>query len=215
MDADRADAPPAGTRLTVAFDWNGTLVDDIDRAHSATAEVLRRRDLVPPDIAAFRARFKLPIHDFLGSWGLSGPDLRSAVAEWNQVLFDAAPQETHGASNLLRRLHARGVHLGVISAAESIRVENDADRLSWRPLFDFVRGSAESKRHALGEVIARYGRPVVYVGDTEYDIVEAKAAGAVAVGFSGGYRSRALLSVAEPDHLVDALGDVGLIVGLT
>ena len=81
--------------------------------------------------------------------------------------------------------------------------------------FDFVTGDAQLERDSLG-VIGLDGRAcVVYVGDTEYDIVEAHAAGAWAIGYSGGYRTRSDLEGAGADAVIDRLDAIpGLVPGL-
>jgi len=46
---------------------------------------------------------------------------------------------------------------------------------------------------------------VVYVGDTEYDIIEARAAGVWAIGYAAGYRPYTALVTAGADHVIERL----------
>jgi phosphoglycolate phosphatase-like HAD superfamily hydrolase len=75
----------------------------------------------------------------------------------------------------------------VISAGFTAGVERDAARLGIRDWLAFLHGSVTSKSAVLRQVQATTA-PVVYIGDTEYDMREAIAAGAIPVGYGGGYR---------------------------
>ena len=48
-------------------------------------------------------------------------------------------------------------------------------------------------------------RPLIYVGDSEYDMTEAIAAGAIPVGYAGGYRPAEALLAAGAIAVVNDL----------
>lgn len=57
--------------LTLALDWNGTVVDDAARAHEALRAVLGPGGLAPPDLDAFRQGFRMPLRRwFTGEYDL-------------------------------------------------------------------------------------------------------------------------------------------------
>jgi phosphoglycolate phosphatase-like HAD superfamily hydrolase len=66
-------------RVLVAFDWNGTLVDDSEQARAATNEVLAHRGLGPLDAVTFSDRFTLPLSEFFARLGWTVP-------EWSRQL---------------------------------------------------------------------------------------------------------------------------------
>ncbi|MFM9107605.1 MAG: HAD family hydrolase, partial [Chloroflexota bacterium] len=107
-------------------------------------------------------------------------------------------------------LHRRGRPGGVISAAHTRAVEADADRLGIRPWLRFLIGDAQPKSVPLRELVALGEGPVIYAGDTEYDIAEAIAAGAAPVGFGGGYRPAEALLAAGAIAVID---DLSLLLG--
>jgi phosphoglycolate phosphatase-like HAD superfamily hydrolase len=65
-------------------------------------------------------------------------------------------------------------------------------------------------RPRCGQLVRTASGPVLYVGDTEYDILEALAAGATPVGFASGYRPPAALLAAGALAVVD---DLALLLG--
>jgi phosphoglycolate phosphatase-like HAD superfamily hydrolase len=82
-------------------------------------------------------------------------------------------------------------------------VETDARFLGIAKLLAFVRGSVASKATEIARLRQESGGQVIYVGDTEYDISETLAAGAIAIGFTGGYRPASALQAAAPHVLLD------------
>jgi phosphoglycolate phosphatase-like HAD superfamily hydrolase len=76
-------------------------------------------------------------------------------------------------------------------------------------LLAFVAGSAAPKRRALSSLVETYGEGrVAYLGDTEHDVEEALAVGAVALGFGGGYRPAEALMRAGARLVVSDLREV-------
>ncbi len=97
-----------------------------------------------------------------------------------------------------------GGSVGVVSAAAVKVIDRDVARLSLTGVLDFVIGDADPKRAAI-RAIARRPIQVLYVGDTEYDIIEARAAGVWAVGYGAGYRPSAALAAAGADYVIERL----------
>jgi phosphoglycolate phosphatase-like HAD superfamily hydrolase len=187
----------------VVFDWNGTLVDDADRALAATNHVLAGFGLDPLDAAAFGARFKLPMRRFFTELGIPDHEQSAALAAWNRRLMQGATSLQPGAAELLARLRALGIPAGVVSAAAEAAVRADAAALGVAPLLAFVAGSVADKPAALAEIAGRVPGRMIYVGDTEYDMEAARAAGAIALGLGRGYRPAAALALAGAAAVLD------------
>jgi phosphoglycolate phosphatase len=189
----------------VLFDWNGTVTDDTERAVRATNTVLGERGLPPLTGGAFRTGWKLPLRDFLRGLGAADPD--HAEQRWNQAMAAEPAPARPDAHELLTTLRARGARLGVISAAGHDAVSADLQRTGLAGLFDVVTTGCAAKTAAL-----KRERPTrsaaFYVGDTEYDIFCARAAGYRAIGLTGGYRPAEALRRARPDALITRLGEL-------
>lgn len=202
--------PSAPPRLELAdtlvlFDWNGTLVADTDRAVRATNAVLAERGLPRLTGDEFRSRWVLPMRAFLG--GLGAIDTDAAEQRWNRALAaEPAPLRPH-THRALDTLRAHGARLGVVSAAEAQAVEADLRNSGLHDGFDVVIAGCAAKTEALLD--QRPTRPhACYVGDTEYDIRSAHAAGYLAVAVTGGYRPADALAAVRPDAIIDHLDEL-------
>ena len=199
-------------RAHLVLDWNGTVVADLDRAVAATGAAAG--GLAPRSAAEFRDRFRLPLHAFVADLGVPPAIIPSTVDRWNREMAGRPPTPAPGARRLLRYARAAGVAVHVVSSAAPTLVHRDADALGMAALIDTVTGDAHPKRDAVARY-TRTGAVTVYVGDTEYDIEEGLAAGAVAVGTTYGYRpagallrAGARLVVADLERLIPIIGSL-------
>lgn len=205
-----ATRPTLASGVTVAFDWNGTLSDDVGHAATATNTALSPHDAAPLSEPGFRAAFILPLETFFGSLGVPEGEVGAAVACWNAAMAAAPVCLMDGALDALRALRRDGARVGVISAASASAIERGVHRLALESggELDFVVAAVPDKADAIASVVRAAPGPVLYVGDTEYDVTSAQRGGARAVGFAGGYRPRAALEAAAPEWLLSDLAEV-------
>jgi phosphoglycolate phosphatase len=169
--------------------------------------VLERRGLHAPSRARFLRDFHLPLASLLGGYG-ARDGAGGAVEDWNREMAKRPTRATPGAKRMLEWCSQSGVVVAVVSAASPAVIERHLALLDLRDHVSAVFGDAEPKRVALAELGRRYGAPVSYLGDTEYDMEEARAADAIAIGFSGGYRPSAALVAAGASWVADRLDEV-------
>jgi phosphoglycolate phosphatase-like HAD superfamily hydrolase len=208
----KATTPLTERGLIVACDWNGTLADDAVRAVSATSTTLQALGYDPIDSARFKSAFRLPLADFFRDLGLKPEQCDDAVQRWNkEMLAQDGVRLSVGARDLLDEAELLRATVGVISAAAEEVLLQDIARLDLDGRFAFIVGGVTSKRDALAILVA-IAETVVYVGDTEFDLSEARSAGAATIAFSGGYRPLEALIAANPDWHVASLADVPSII---
>ena len=188
----------------IVFDWNGTILDDAERTLAALNAVLVDLGREQLDDQTFRRAFGLPLEAMLADLGLPSNEIDPAVSAWYEGIEAREAPLSPGAAETIETLWMRGKPAGIISAATTSSVERDAYRLGIRDKLDFLRPAAVSKEAALREVIVP-DRPLIYVGDSEYDMTEAIAAGAIPVGYAGGYRPAAALLAAGAIAVVSDL----------
>jgi phosphoglycolate phosphatase len=178
-------------RVALLFDWNGTLVDDSARALDAANAVMGATGLpLLANVADFRATFRLPLDRWFERLGVPKAARRAAVRQWNaEMALRPAPLRA-GAHELLTALRSMCVPVGVISAASFEAVTTDCRRFGVAPLITRMEADVARKRTAIQAAIRALAvEQAIYIGDTEYDMFEAVAAGVVPHGISGGYRS--------------------------
>ncbi|WP_336882564.1 HAD family hydrolase [Rhodococcus globerulus] len=191
----------------LVFDWNGTIMDDVDRAVDSINVVLSEHGLPRQDRKTFQKSFILPMRDWISSLGFAADDADTADRRVYEEMLKKPSPARQDAAEALRDLRIRGAQLGVVSAAQANTVTTDMARENLTIHFDFVATDVHDKLNFLHNVDT--DRRLVYVGDTDYDIRSARAAGAQAIAIAGGYQDRQLLESAGPDALVDSLGEVG------
>lgn len=161
---------------TIAVDWNGTIVDDRERAWLSTNEALTSRgdsNLVIPDLNRFMTAFSLPLAAFFAQLGVLSADASPCSDSWNDAMLARPTQLANGARELLEAATQSRVPVVVVSGAHESVVFRDAARLSVVHLITRVHGAVHPKR----EVLRRYASlgALTYIGDTGYDIDEGLA----------------------------------------
>ncbi|MCP9485040.1 MAG: HAD family hydrolase [Gaiellaceae bacterium MAG52_C11] len=190
----------------MAFDWNGTLADDSDRAWGATCSVLEKRGVVGPSAVEHLADFCLPLASHFAHYGVQ--EIPEAIAEWNAAMTLTSAKSMPGAKEMLERFSAAGVVVAVVSAASADVVQRDLAQMGLEEYVGLTFAEADPKRTVLEGLRQAHGGRVAFVGDTEYDMQEARAAGAIAIGFAGGYRPAAALAAAGAEFVVNRLEDL-------
>lgn len=194
----------------VLFDWNGTLLDDMERARMASRQV-REEWVGVPDLSLeeFRAAWCLPMSEHVRRLGV--PDDRSdaAAKAWSTHLAAIDAPLSPGVWTTLDALQDDGIATGVVSSASDEAVRRDLRHHGLYQRFDDIHCGVTQK----GDMISRYvesaaAGAVWYVGDTKFDMVQARGAGAVAIGYTAGYDAAAALHDGGAHHLIDRLEDL-------
>lgn len=191
----------------IIWDWNGTLLDDVD-ANLLTAEAMLARRSLPPieKVERYRKLFSFPVADFYRSVGF---DLDSEsfdvmaeeyVSEYISHsglsrLFDDVPRT-------LRTLYDSGIKMSVLSATEHVRLAGEVASYGIAEYFEHILGVGDN----LGKSKIELGRSftysisderVLFVGDCVHDAEVAKCCGADCVLVSRGHMDRERLEATE------------------
>ncbi|ROR81699.1 phosphoglycolate phosphatase [Plantibacter flavus] len=182
----------------VCWDWNGTLLDDVEVALAAMNTVLRQRGLAEmSDQEAYRAVFGFPIRAFYARLGVDAADFLTAADEY-LALFAAGV----GAASLqpqaratLAAIDELGVEQVLISATPEVTLERQLAPHSVHGHFAHVHGItdvyAASKEHVVTAWLEDSGhdpRRVLMVGDTNHDEEIAEALHVRFLRFGSGHQ---------------------------
>ena len=146
-----------------------------------------------------------------GSGGCAGGAYQTVKQKVLRVIEGPANSERAHRIGDLNRIGDRAFRLGVVSAAGLESVQRDLERpalAGFAGQLAFIVGDADPKRTAFTELAGGRPRDFVYVGDTEYDIREARAAGVRSIGYAGGYRPAGALREAGAESIIDRLSDL-------
>ncbi len=185
---------------TVIWDFNGTLLDDVEISMNAMNTVLERRSLKRiPSTDGFRDVFSFPVRDYYERLGLdfSKEPFKVSADEWVELyskeMFSSPIME--GAKDALEALKASGIRQIILSASEKTRLSEHLERLGIGRLFDEIYGAedvyAKGKEDIAKELSERSDLfPAVLIGDTDHDYLCAQTIGADCILFSGGFMSK-------------------------
>ncbi len=198
----------------VIWDWNGTLLDDVELCLDAMNGMLARRGLPAIDRGRYHAAFDFPVRDYYGRLGLPIDDanFHALSVEFIEA-YEARrlePLLQRGAAELLAAIADRGLTQSILSAYhhKSLRVVVRHHGVSghFTELHGLDNIYAQSKV-ALGRAfLATLGVPpreVLLIGDTLHDLAVAQELGAdcvlVAHGHHPAERLRAATERVFPD----------------
>ncbi|MFC2082467.1 HAD family hydrolase [Candidatus Bipolaricaulota bacterium] len=185
---------------SVIWDFNGTLIDDLDLVVRSVNTQLARRDLPALTAEAYRDVFGFPVQDYYRRIGVtfeneSMADLSADFfAEYAPALEDCPLHD--GALEILRQLQMRGSKQFVLSAMEQGMLRSMIDHLGIQDFFAGVYGLA----HQEGDSKVSRGRELqkefdinqhaaLLIGDTAHDVEVAEALGLSVALISRGHQS--------------------------
>ncbi|HEX2677868.1 MAG TPA: HAD hydrolase-like protein [Polyangiales bacterium] len=206
----------------VVWDWNGTLLDDVDHALDALNHLLDARAMPRLGRDAYRERFGFPVRDFYVGLGfdLEREDF-AALSETFIARYDskAGDAKIHDdVRSTMLALRERGIAQSVLSALESTRLSRMLSAHGLAEFMTHVRGLDHleaSSKVALGVELARTlteslaPQEILFVGDTLHDLETASAMGCECLLIVRGHQTRERLAATAGDHrLIDALSEV-------
>ena len=189
----------------VVFDWNGTLIDDVDLAVEAVNAVLSAAGLRRITRRIYRARFRFPIQDFYRALGFTFADVPFArvIGDYLAV-FDTRVHECPlhaGALELIEAARDAAISVSILSASHHAILGRTLRHHRLEHHFAHVMGldheHAPGKREQavmLGRRIGVEPERVLYIGDTTHDADIARELGWAGLLVANGHQSAAVLS---------------------
>lgn len=191
---------PAGTE-TIVFDWNGTLLDDIEYCLSITNEMLDEHDLPRLTRTRYRDIFEFPVQGYYEKLGydFSRHPFPELAARWMGTYTANVTARTDlfdQTEELILALKSKGYRLAILTAA----IESDVhDLLAHHGIdeaFDEVFGldhcEASSKVERGKQLYASMGLEAgktLLIGDTDHDFEVGQALGAPTLLLADGHQS--------------------------
>ena len=201
----------------ILWDYNGTILDDVDAGIASVNKLLRDRKLKTLDsVDEYHAVFTFPVINYYKKLGFDFEresfDIIAElwIAEYSEQLKKCTLRD--GVREMLSELSQKGLRQSVISAADDSMLKAQLSSYGITHFFDEICGiegiKAESKLH-----IARSWREkhpdaaALFIGDTLHDLDTARAASADCVLVCGGHQSEAdLMSAGVP--VVKTINDI-------
>ena len=194
----------------IIFDWSGTLVDDLNAVWRSTNFTLKQSGRPEMTLAEFRSEFSLPFDQFYErvTPGVSLDQLEI----WYKASFQEEQKSIKPLPHALEffefcRQHDIKTYLLSTIHPDHYRVQS-AD-LPFK--FDHAYVRIMDKRKRIAEILLEQNlnpAQTVFIGDMEHDVETARAGGIKSCAVLTGYNTRDQLAAANPDLIVDHLGEL-------
>lgn len=202
----------------IIWDWNGTLLNDLDVCINAMNRMLKKRNYPLLTEARYKEIFTFPVQDYYVEAGFdfSRDDWETVAAEFianyrknihQSVLHDEV-------NDILQRFRSMGKRQFILSAMQQdFLMETISARLD-PSIFEVIAGLndhyAATKVENAHLLVKKIGLPknkIAMIGDTIHDFEVAQETGITCILIADGHQSRARLA-GKGARLIDNLKDL-------
>ena len=196
----------------VIFDWSGTLVDDLPAVMLATNHVFAQAGLAEMSREQFRAEFCLPFKKFYDKFlpHVAMPQLEAWFHGKFKDCQDSVTPLPH-AREFLEFCRARGLRTFVLSAVHREHWSVQAEGTAFAEFIDEAFVGVWDKREKIHHILEQHhldAGETLFIGDMQHDIETARHGGVHSCAVLTGYNDLAQLRAAEPDLIVEHLGEL-------
>jgi phosphoglycolate phosphatase len=185
----------------IIWDWNGTLLNDVDYCRKIINRILVENDLPELSLQKYREIFTFPVQDYYEAAGLDFSKKsfevlgKEFIDEYESNKLSCSLHDN--AVELLSLIHKQGIGQSVLSAYLHDNLVKILEHYNLTQYFDNIIGLdniyAGSKTHLglmLIEQLNLPGNEILFVGDTLHDAEVAKAMGVDCVLIANGHQSK-------------------------
>jgi phosphoglycolate phosphatase len=184
----------------IIWDWNGTLLDDVEACVQSVNCMLATRQLPTLSTDLYRDIFDFPVQAYYEKLGFD-----VAHEDWDQIAeefhvnykrFSKGCTLRHGVEMILSETAKRGVGSSILSASEQKILQRMLTEQGIQDAFEHVHGldnlhaaSKLERGHALIEALDIEPAAAVLIGDTLHDHDVAQQLGCDCILLTGGHNS--------------------------
>ncbi len=184
----------------IVWDWNGTLIDDVQLSLECMNVLLKKYGLKPIGLKTYRRIFRFPVKDYYKDLGF----------DFDKTPFEQVGQEfirlyntgfskvtlQPGALEVLDRLQKAGKMQVLISARNQATLFNDVKSFGLENYFDKIIGLNDDLAHGKQELVEQFfeqnrinPKQTLFIGDTTHDCQIASSLGAHYFMVANGHHS--------------------------
>lgn len=189
----------------IIWDWNGTLLDDVQACADAINVLLSRRSMPAITLEQYLNVFAFPVRNYYLKLGFDFTRDRwdDVAVEYHEAYArtSAASPLRPGTPAALDLLKARGIGISVLSACEFQLLKRMMAQRGVLEQFEHVYGLSDLFAHSkldLGHALLQQGglsrEDTLLVGDTTHDHEVAQALGISCLLMSGGHQAESKLA---------------------
>jgi len=196
----------------VIFDWSGTLVDDLPAVWRATNYVLSKAERSEMTLEQFRSEFCLPFTNFYDRHipHIPLPELENWFHGRFRQVQDSVCALPH-AAEFLDFCRAHRLRCFVLSTIHDDHFVVQSKVTGFGEYFEKAYVNIWDKRQKIHEILQSNGlkpEETVFIGDMQHDIETARHGGVHSCAVLTGYNTLEQLRLAEPEVIVEHLGEL-------
>jgi phosphoglycolate phosphatase len=186
---------------SIIWDWNGTILDDVDNNINAVNMILQKRNLTVISREEYRRKIKIPIKLFYNEIGLKteNPEIYNSIAieywKYYNIGYKNNTKINNGAKNILSKLNRNGIKNYLLSATQHDELMKQVEVKGMGKYFEEIIGNNNSevknKLDKAKELIESENIKIsntILVGDMVSDYEMAKKLGIKCVLYSNGHQ---------------------------
>ena len=208
----------------IIWDWNGTLLDDLDYCIGIMNAILRRRGLPEFDRTHYHAVFDFPVRDYYARLGFeTAKDSFEALSVEFITGYDAHRLDCAlhpDTRRILAAVQAAGLTQSILSAYRHETLVEIVTHFGLAPHFAALSGLDNIYAHSKAELgrtqVAKLGLPpseILLIGDTLHDLEVAREIGVDCVLIAAGHHPIEKLRK-HHDRVLNSLADLPGVLGL-
>lgn len=196
----------------IIFDWSGTLVDDLPAVWEATNYVLAQARRAEMTLEQFRAEFQLPFTSFYDKHTPHVP--LPQLEEWFHTRFKQVQDSVcvlPYAERFIEFCQAHKLRMFLLSTVRQDHFEAQRQATGFGNFFEKAYLGVRDKRQKIHDIIKdNQLQPdeTLFIGDMQHDIETARHGDIHACAVLTGYNTLDQLRAAQPDLIVEHLGEL-------
>ena len=189
-------------RVTIVWDWNGTLLNDVNLNCAIMNRMLRKRGKAPvPSLEEYRRIFGFPIKDYYERAGFDfGVENYETVADEYMTMYRRDSMDSRlfpGTRQVLFDFKYSGVRQVILSASQRDCLLEQIGRLKIQDAFDEVLALNHCLAHSKAELAEEWmkqnrlsGEDLLFIGDTLHDYEVSRRVGASCLLVAAGHQDK-------------------------
>ncbi len=170
----------------IIWDWNGTLLNDVDACVTAMNIMLKKRNMPLLTTERYKQIFTFPVYEYYKALGFSTDDFEELSLEYIDLYMEIAKKSPlhNGVTDTLCYFHEKKYTQVILSAAEQSALTSQVRQRNIEEYFDHMIGLsdiyAKSKVDNAKRYINEHGNKfdqITFIGDTYHDYEVAEAIG--------------------------------------
>ena len=204
----------------IIFDWDGTLMDSIDRIVSSIQNAALSSDLIVPSAESVKQIIGLSLSTAITTLfpDNSAKDTLALIEEYKHqyVKANTTPAPLFDdAIELLSALKNKNKILAVATGKGRQGLQRVLNKTKTEHFFHSSRSADDAKSkphpemlHSLLDELGVAKKEAIMIGDTSHDLLMAQSAGIDSIGITCGVHSREVLEQFEPKAIVNSLSEL-------